>query len=198
MATWWELAIPAAAVVAGSSVTALAQGMTFRGQQKHEKKRQFIDERRATYARYLMLFEQLLQIVRSQQEAAKTLARLKESESVVTARIAELRQAISSHPDQAALDKASRELDELDTEGKQIGAELDSTQLTLDANGQKLDLMASELLEIYYTLRLLAPSEVQAAAAGLISEDAVKMANDKDFISKRRTAFEEAARRDLT
>jgi hypothetical protein len=57
---WWELVIPAAAAVVGTTLGALMQGMNDRRRYKAEaeerRKTRFVEERRAVYVRYLAAF----------------------------------------------------------------------------------------------------------------------------------------------
>jgi hypothetical protein len=195
--TWWELVIPAAAVISGAAVTGVIQNVNNRNQRKHERILRFVEEKRASYARFLLLFEGLIEI-------RQDLKIIRDRTDTVKARFESWKERKSALATERADNTQNKTPEEWDSEEDRIQAELDELgkgwqedDKVLEEGVQKMGMMLSQVNEIYYALRLVATEEVRTAANKMIEIGTEEAAINLGPIRKAMDEFEKAARKDL-
>jgi hypothetical protein len=184
---WWELAIPAASAIAGSVVTGLMQGAWIRSQRKDERRMRFIDNKRSTYAQFLVIWDQFTQLGREANDMKQFVGGgFGEQLDAMKARCEQLQQDSSK----------DQELVAARVEYAKALGDLIRFKKRSEIYSAKANSIFGEPRDYYYNLRLLAPASVRNAADRMLDSQLI-MSNDSALLDERREAFEEAARKDL-
>jgi tRNA(Ser,Leu) C12 N-acetylase TAN1 len=197
LTAWWELVIPAAGVLAGAAVTGLIQVVNARSQREHERKARFLEERRVSYARFLLLFDDLIELSKKENELRANLAAQNEEATYLLGRAKALQDEIdnpSATKDPAVI---AAENEEIAARKKANQSAASRDRVVLDECAAKLEEIGPKIGEIYYQLRLIAGEPVRQAASNMIAIGISRVIDNPGLISRAMKEFEEASRKDL-
>ena len=179
-AEWWELAIPAAGVLAGASVTLFGQGRIAKRQRETERRLRLFDQKRETYAAFMRATDDLRDLV----TLAGQVGREAEKEHRIHE---ELGPWIDEglQPGAGPSEERARQIERLT-------AELGATKARREDARQKATAAIAKLSEpgglfdVRATIRIMAPKSVRDAA-----ERMEKLARDPESLDEFLAVLEE-------
>jgi nucleotide-binding universal stress UspA family protein len=187
MASWWELAIPAASAIAGSVVTSIIQSISVRSQRRHEREMHFLDSKRIAYVQFLTSWESYTLL-------GKEAVAIKQVQNSMDEQLRNAGTKIDALKQQG--NASAEEISVAEAERKKALKGLEEFKKMLEAFSTKFDSIKAESHEYYFNLRILAPATVRDYADNMFDKELI-LSGDDVILEERRQAFEEAVRKDL-